>query len=310
MAECTSSTATAARSSASVSGGGAPAARKTSSGRSRLPPAGDRRPGVARRAARPWPPASSARRSSSRASSRTAGSPAGVDDRLDRRLAQRSSAGTVPHVQGDDPPGGQPSSRPSRSPPSYSIAASSSGPGKAAHRVGQVRHRPRGRRPAVRAPARCGRTTRRSSVDSGGWVGVVISSTTTRPPGRTTRAISARPRSQVGEVACAEADRGGGELVVGVGQRQRVGGLEAQRDAAGERTRALARGEVEHRSRRSRRRRPRRPGPTRRASSKARSPVPVATSSARSPGATAARSAARWRQRRSRPAVMTAFMRS
>ena len=34
------------------------------------------------------------------------------------------------------------------------------------------------------------------NVDKGGWVGVVISSTTTRPPGRTTRAISASPRSR------------------------------------------------------------------------------------------------------------------
>src|SRR4051794_27645953 len=51
-------------------------------------------------------------------------------------------------------------------------------------------------------------------------------------------------------------------------------------------------------------------GPTRRASSIARSPVPVATSSTRSPGPTAARSAARERQRWCIPTVMTEFMRS
>ena len=36
----------------------------------------------------------------------------------------------------------------------------------------------------------------RKNVDRGGVCGVVISSTTTRPPGRTTRAISASPRSR------------------------------------------------------------------------------------------------------------------
>src|SRR5579859_7998405 len=51
-------------------------------------------------------------------------------------------------------------------------------------------------------------------------------------------------------------------------------------------------------------------GPTRRASSKARSPVPVATSSARPPGASPARSAARRRHWWCRPAVITEFMRS
>ena len=33
-------------------------------------------------------------------------------------------------------------------------------------------------------------------MDKGGFVGVVISNTTTRPPGRTTRAISPSPRSR------------------------------------------------------------------------------------------------------------------
>jgi hypothetical protein len=51
-------------------------------------------------------------------------------------------------------------------------------------------------------------------------------------------------------------------------------------------------------------------GPTRRASSMARSPVPQATSSALSPAASAARSAARERQRWCRPTVMTEFMTS
>ena len=46
MAECTSSTATAARSTASASRGSGPAATNTSSGRSRLPPAAIVAPGV------------------------------------------------------------------------------------------------------------------------------------------------------------------------------------------------------------------------------------------------------------------------
>ena len=37
---------------------------------------------------------------------------------------------------------------------------------------------------------------REKKVDKGGLVGVVISRTTTRPPGRTTRAISRRPCSR------------------------------------------------------------------------------------------------------------------
>ena len=50
--------------------------------------------------------------------------------------------------------------------------------------------------------------------------------------------------------------------------------------------------------------------PTAWASSNARSPVPQQTSRALSPGSSSARSTARSRQRRSRPAVITWFMRS
>src|SRR5581483_8663923 len=51
-------------------------------------------------------------------------------------------------------------------------------------------------------------------------------------------------------------------------------------------------------------------GPTRRASSSARSPVPQHASSAASPGRSSARSAARARQRWCRPAVIAVFTRS
>ena len=129
-------------------------------------------------------------------------------------------------MQGDDPAGGehvadlaQPGSRTS-SPPARRA------PGSAApSSAGSCR--PRRRRRAARAPGRRGRTTARRTSTAAGRSGVVISSTTTRPPGRTTRAISRRPCVQVGEVARAEADGGGVERVVVVGQRERVGGLEA-----------------------------------------------------------------------------------
>ena len=104
---------------------------------------------------------------------------------------------------------------------SASIAAASSlRAGEAPDRAAAGSCRRRCRRRRGRAAARRGRTTRGRSVDSGGRVGVVISRITTRPPGRTTRAISAQAALEVGEVARAEADRRGVELVVCVGQRR------------------------------------------------------------------------------------------
>ncbi len=110
-------------------------------------------------------------------------------------------------------------------------------------------------------------------------MGVVISSTTTRPPGLTTRIISAQPSLQIGEVARAEADRRRVEAVVLV----RAARARWRTRSAAERSRqqrppspAPARASAPRSPCRS----PRPPGPTRAASASARSPVPVATSSA------------------------------
>ena len=132
------------------------------------------------------------------------------------------------------------------------------------------------------------------NVDSGGFVGVVISSTTTRPPGLHHARHLGQPALEVGEVARAEADGGGVEAVVGIRELERVAPLPASAPAP-----SCARARACPRRSRSRSTSP--PGATRRASSTARSPVPVATSSARSPGRSRARSAARSRQRWCRP---------
>ena len=192
--------------------------------------------------------------------------------------------------------------RTSRSPARASVAAELLRAGEALHRARQVGvgvavagDAPEQRHDAVEPE--------RKNVDSGGFVGVVISSTTTRPPGRTTRAISRRPALEVGEVARAEADRRGVERVVRVGQLERVAPL----DSSPARRPPCAARQLEHLLREVRAD-DLAAGPTRRASSSARSPVPVATSSTRPPGPTAARSAARARQRWCSPAVMTEFM--
>ena len=85
--------------------------------------------------------------------------------------------------------------RTSRSPARASTPPSASRAREALHRARQVRV---GLRLAASLPS--SGTTRSNqsekNVDSGGRCGVVISSTTTRPPGRTTRAISPSPRSR------------------------------------------------------------------------------------------------------------------
>ena len=111
------------------------------------------------------------------------------------------------------------------------------------------------------------------------------------------------PRSRSAKLRAPKPTVAASKLVVGVGQRERVGPFEAQR-------RRLARGRAS--SIRSEKSHPTTspPRPTARASAIARSPVPVATSSARLPGPTAASSTARARQRWCRPAVMTVFIAS
>ena len=123
-------------------------------------------------------------------------------------------------------------------------------------------------------------------VDKGGFVGVVISSTTTRPPGRTTRAISDSPpcrseklRAPNPTVAASNESSGYGSASA-LACSQRMPGLfaRARSSMPSEKSEPTT-------------------SPPRRASAIARSPVPVATSSARVPGPTRARSAARSRQR-------------
>ena len=72
-------------------------------------------------------------------------------------------------------------------------------------RAGRCRRR--GRRRPCRAAARAGRTRARRRSRAAGGCGWVISRITSRPPGRSTRAISREPAVEVGEVAGAEADR-------------------------------------------------------------------------------------------------------
>ena len=187
-------------------------------------------------------------------------------------------------------PGARPSPRPGPR------AAGSAAPSSA----GSCRRRRR------RRPCRCSGTMRsnhtRKNVDSGGRCGVVISSTTTRPPGRTTRAISRQPAVEVGEVARAEADGRGVERAVGVGQVERVAPLEAQRRApCAARASSISSEKSEPTTSP--------PGPTRRASSTRE--VAGAASRRRARGRPARPPPGRRRgarQRWCRPAVMTEFM--
>ena len=137
------------------------------------------------------------------------------------------------------------------------------------------------------------------NVDSGGLVGVVISRITTRPPGRTTRVISASPRSRSEKLRAPKPTVAASNALSSYGSASAL--------ACSQRTSALlVRARASMPSEKSE--------PTtslpRRASAIARSPVPVATSRARVPGPTRARSAARSRQRWWSPAVMTEFMAS
>ena len=188
--------------------------------------------------------------------------------------------------------------RTSRSPASCISAPSACGPGNRFTELGRYVY-------AWSSPvSRPSSGTMRSNqsekkVDKGGLVGVVISSTTTRPPGRTTRTISRRPRSRSEKlrapkptVAASNASSGYGSASA-FACSQRTAGLFA-------RARSSIPSEKSDPT----------TSPPRRESAIARSPVPVATSSARVPGPTRARSAARSRQRWWSPAVMTEFMTS
>ena len=102
-------------------------------------------------------------------------------------------------------------------------AASSCGAGKSPHRVGQVGVGVgvAGRRPST-GTARSNHSSK--NVDSGGRCGVVISRTTTRPPGAHDARHLAQALLEVGEVAHAEADRRRVELAVANGSASALAG--------------------------------------------------------------------------------------
>ena len=257
---------------------------------------GDRLAGVlgpaARRARRPAPPAAPRARSISPG---TCGPPAATTAST---LAVVGITRTSPTWIAMIPPAVR-IQRTVRSPAASIAAASAPRAGEALHRVGQVGVGVRVRRRPAPGRAPSGRTTARRSVDSGGRVGRGDLEDHDAAAGAHDARHLRRPPLEVGEVARAEADGRGVERVVGVGQRRAR--CPTRTSPAHARGRRLARAQRRASPRRSPSRPPRPPGPTRRASSIARSPVPVATSSTRLPGPTAARSAARARQRWCRP---------
>ena len=297
VAEWISSTATAARSTPSSPCSGSPAARKTSSGRSRLPPA------------RIVAPACSASSSPCEPRERLE---ALLEPRHQRRDVRAAGLDERQHLLG---------------------AAHRTVPEWSAMMPPAVRIQRTSSSPAACHPRRQ-RLGRREALDRARQVGVGVGVAgdlaerrhdpvePDREERRQRRPLRHRdlehddaparphdarhlgqPAVEVGEVARAEADGGGVEAVVRVRQLERIRPLPAHR--GGLRARATSSIGSEKSD----------PttvpgGPTRRASSTARSPVPLATSSALPPGSSAARSAARSRQRWCSPAVMTEFIRS
>ena len=176
-----------------------------------------------RRSSRPrGRPAPRRGRSPARAAASRAGPSARARARPRRRSRRgrprREPSGDAAVVHGDDAarrsaPSGRRSAR--RRPARRRAPA---GPGSAARRrAGTCRRRRSG--PAA---GRRGRTTARRRSTAAACVGVVISSTTTLPPGPHDARHLAQPRVEVAEVARAEADGRGVEGVVGVGQVARV----------------------------------------------------------------------------------------
>ena len=130
----------------------------------------------------------------------------------------------------------------------------------------------------------------------------MISSTTTRPPGRTTRAISARPRSRSEKLRAPKPTVAASNVAVLVGQLERVAPLEAQLGRLAPREREHLLGEVRADDLAGR------PDAPRQLDREvARAGGDVERAAARPD---AARSAARARQRWCSPAVMTEFMTS
>ena len=133
-------------------------------------------------------------------------------------------------------------------------------------------------------------------------VGVVSSSTTTRPPGRTTRAISARPRPRSEKLRAPKPTVAASKESSSYASSSAFPGSNPMSGAFARASSSIFSEKSTPTTSPS--------GPTRRFSATARSPVPVATSSTRWPGPTCARSTARSRQPWCMPAVITEFSRS
>src|SRR4051794_25628205 len=111
------------------------------------------------------------------------------DDGRDGLRARHQA--TVPECSAMIPPAVR-IQRTSRRPRPCISAPSSRGPGKRLTELGRYEYA--WSSPVTRPSSGTMRSNQsEKNVDRGGLVGVVISSTTTRPPGRTTRAISDRP---------------------------------------------------------------------------------------------------------------------
>src|SRR5947208_1234025 len=186
-------------------------------------------------------------------------------------------------------------------PAAASSRPSSSGPGKRRTELGRYEYASGS--PAMRPSIGTIRSNQiLKNHDRGGRCGVVISSTTTRPPGRATRTISASPegrseklRAPKPTVTASKASSPYGSSSALPHSKRTASDLRrASSSIWSEKSDPITSP----------------PGPTRRSSAMARSPVPVATSSARSPGPTPDRSTARSRQRWCIPAVITEFIRS
>ena len=118
-----------------------------------------------------------------------------------RGVAQLDRAG----VDRDDPAGGEHPAHVGHARGGHAAAPGRAGPGSASPSSAGSRRR-RGRRPRCPISGTTRSNQMRKNNDSGGFCGVVISSTTTLPPGLTTRAIS-RQAAGRGRRSCARRSR-------------------------------------------------------------------------------------------------------
>ena len=219
--------------------------RNTSIGRRRLPPA-ESVAAACRASSAPWPSTTSARRASVRSSSRVSPGPPAASTAPSCAGRVRVTP-LVPRVDGDDPAGREHPAHVVEAGGRHAPRPAPAGPGKRRTRAGQVGvgvgvAGEAGRARAPPGRTRAGRTRQRRLLRRGDLEDH-------HPPARaaSTRASSARPRVEVGEVARAEADRHGVELArPGTAARARC--PVSKRDVAG----ALARAPARASARRSR----------------------------------------------------------